>query len=72
VSDVNGEEPATAMLSSVTNDADGGVVATVDDARHGFEDGDRVMFQEVEGMTELNGQVHEIKVYFKNQFKPLK
>ena len=32
-----------------------GVVAAMDEVRHGFEDGDFVTFSEVEGMTELNG-----------------
>ena len=47
------------MVASVTKDADG-VVATQDESRHGFEDGDYIMFSEVEGMTELNG--HEFKI----------
>ena len=32
-----------------------GVVATVDETKHGLEDGDFVTFSEVQGMTELNG-----------------
>lgn len=40
-----------------------GVVTCLDEARHGFENGDYVTFTEVQGMTELNGcQPVEIKV----------
>ena len=66
VSDANGEEPTSAMLANVTNDADGGIVATLDEARHGFEDGDLVTFSEVNGMEELNGTTHEIQVQMKS------
>ncbi|XP_047102553.1 ubiquitin-like modifier-activating enzyme 1 [Schistocerca piceifrons] len=53
VVDVNGESPVSAMIASISKDAEG-LVACVDDARHGFEDGDFVKFSEIEGMTELN------------------
>lgn len=40
-----------------------GVVTCLDEARHGFENGDFVSFSEVQGMVELNGsQPMEIKV----------
>eukprot|EP00048_Salpingoeca_helianthica_P014885 m.224042 g.224042 ORF g.224042 m.224042 type:complete len:1016 (-) comp16384_c0_seq1:92-3139(-) len=56
VTDANGEEPVTAIISSITRDASGvGIVTCLDDARHGLEDGDHVSFAEVEGMTQLNG-----------------
>jgi ubiquitin-activating enzyme E1 len=42
------------MISAVSKDADG-VVACIEDQRHGLEDGDYVTFSEVQGMTELNG-----------------
>lgn len=32
-----------------------GVVTCLDEARHGYEDGDFVSFTEVQGMTEVNG-----------------
>ena len=32
-----------------------GLVTTLDETRHGLEDGDYVTFSEVQGMTELNG-----------------
>ena len=62
VYDTNGEEPISAMVASVTQEAEGGLVATLDEVRHGFEDGDTIKFSEVEGMTELNGTSHKITV----------
>lgn len=55
VLDTNGEEPITAIISSVTRDASGvGIVTCLDEVRHGLEDGDHVTFSEVVGMTQLN------------------
>jgi len=54
VFDTNGEQPLSCMIASVTQEEEG-VVAALDEVRHGFEDGDYVTFSEVEGMTELNG-----------------
>lgn len=54
VFDSNGEQPTSTMIASVTQEEEG-VVAALDEVRHGFEDGDYVTFSEVEGMTELNG-----------------
>ncbi|KAF5286697.1 hypothetical protein FQA39_LY16180 [Lamprigera yunnana] len=55
VVDVNGENPTSAMIASITKDSDGnGVVTCIEDARHGLEDGDHVTFSEIQGMTELN------------------
>ena len=54
VFDTNGEQPLSCMIASVTQEEEG-VVAAMDEVRHGFEDGDFVTFSEVEGMTELNG-----------------
>jgi len=54
VMDVNGEQVLSVMVSAVTKDGDG-IVTCLDEKRHGFEDGDHVSFQEVRGMTELNG-----------------
>jgi ubiquitin-activating enzyme E1 len=53
VSDTNGEQPLTCMVSSVTKE-NPGVVTVTDDTRHGLETGDYVTFREVEGMDELN------------------
>lgn len=46
VYDVNGQNPLSAMIASVTKDKEG-VVTCLDEARHGFEDGDYVTFTEV-------------------------
>jgi len=63
VSDVNGEQPLSAMVSSITKDKEkGGVVTCLDEARHGFEDGDAIKFSEVKGMDEVNDKVFKIEV----------
>lgn len=49
------------MIADVDSE---GVVACLDETRHGFEDGDYVVFSEVQGMPELNDadKPFEIKV----------
>lgn len=54
VIDQTGEEPLEGMVAAVSKDTDG-VVACLEEHRHGLEDGDFVTFSEVQGMTELNG-----------------
>eukprot|EP00291_Cryptomonas_curvata_P023224 CAMPEP_0172160716 /NCGR_PEP_ID=MMETSP1050-20130122/5715_1 /TAXON_ID=233186 /ORGANISM="Cryptomonas curvata, Strain CCAP979/52" /LENGTH=504 /DNA_ID=CAMNT_0012830515 /DNA_START=177 /DNA_END=1687 /DNA_ORIENTATION=- len=54
VTDDNGENPAQAMVSHISQDSPG-LVTTLDEQRHGFEDGDLVTFTEVQGMVEVNG-----------------
>lgn len=54
VQDVTGENPVSTMVASISHD-DVGVVTCLDESRHGLEDGDYVTFEEVQGMTELNG-----------------
>lgn len=62
VTDTNGENPVSAMVGLVTSAADG-VVTTLDEARHGLEDGDYVTFSEIVGMEELNGcEPRKVKV----------
>ncbi|KAK8564704.1 hypothetical protein V6N13_019865 [Hibiscus sabdariffa] len=53
VFDVDGEEPHTGIIASISND-NPGLVSCVDDERLGFQDGDLVVFSEIQGMTELN------------------
>lgn len=62
VLDKDGEMPVSALIDHITK-ANPGVVTCADDQKHGFEDGCKVSFSEVRGMTELNsvGPV-EIKV----------
>ena len=55
VYDKNGENPATAMVTSIEHGVDEALVTVSDDARHGLEDGDCVTFTEIVGMPELNG-----------------
>lgn len=61
VVDVDGEQPLSTMISAINNDALG-TVTTLDEQRHGFEDGMTVTFSEVNGMAEVNGKEFQIKV----------
>ncbi|CAI9778637.1 unnamed protein product [Fraxinus pennsylvanica] len=61
VFDVDGEEPHTGIIASISND-NPALVSCVDDERLEFQDGDLVVFSEVQGMTELNdGKPRKIK-----------
>ncbi|XP_037632219.1 ubiquitin-like modifier-activating enzyme 1 [Sebastes umbrosus] len=62
VLDQDGEKPASAMIQSVSKE-NPGVVFCTPDRQHGFSDGFKVFFSDMQGMTELNrvGPV-EIKV----------
>eukprot|EP00252_Welwitschia_mirabilis_P014821 TRINITY_DN32861_c0_g1_i1.p1 TRINITY_DN32861_c0_g1~~TRINITY_DN32861_c0_g1_i1.p1 ORF type:complete len:1053 (+),score=251.74 TRINITY_DN32861_c0_g1_i1:370-3528(+) len=61
VFDVDGEEPHTGIIASISND-NPALVSCVDDERLEFQDGELVIFTEVEGMTELNdGKPRKIK-----------
>ncbi|CAO1630239.1 unnamed protein product [Sympodiomycopsis kandeliae] len=54
VNDPTGEQPLSGMVVSVADDKEG-LVTTLDETRHGLEDGDYVTFSEVQGMEALNG-----------------
>ena len=61
VVDVDGEEPHTGIIASISND-NPAFVSCVDDERLEFQDGDFVVFSEIKGMTELNdGKPRKIK-----------
>lgn len=61
VVDVDGEEPHTGIIASISND-NPALIACVDDERIEFQDGDLVVFSEVQGMTELNdGKPRKVK-----------
>ncbi|KAL0458496.1 UNVERIFIED_CONTAM: Ubiquitin-activating enzyme E1 2 [Sesamum latifolium] len=61
VFDVDGEEPHTGIIASISND-NPALVACVDDERLELQDGDLVVFSEIQGMTELNdGKPRKIK-----------
>ncbi len=51
--DPTGENPLTGMVTSIDKSADG-LVTTLDETRHGLEDGDYVTFSEVQGLEALN------------------
>ncbi|KAJ4779926.1 ubiquitin-activating enzyme 1 [Rhynchospora pubera] len=53
VQDVDGEELRTGIVASISND-NPALVTCVDDERLEFQDGDLVIFSEVQGMPELN------------------
>ncbi|KAM4582095.1 ubiquitin-like modifier-activating enzyme 1 isoform 2-T2 [Fundulus diaphanus] len=62
VLDRDGEMPATLMIDRITKD-NPGVVICADDQKHGLCDGSKVIFSEIQGMTELNSMAPvEIKV----------
>jgi len=54
VADTNGEEPERHIVTSITQD-NPAAVTVHDESRHGLEDGDEVIFDEIRGMRELNG-----------------
>lgn len=54
--DQTGEPELSGMVVSVARDGEG-LVTTLDETRHGLQDGDYVTFAEVQGMTQLNGCV---------------
>lgn len=61
VFDVDGEDPHTGIIESISND-NPSLVTCVDDERLEFQDGDVVVFSEFRGMTELNdGKPRKIK-----------
>ncbi|KAJ0796013.1 putative ubiquitin/SUMO-activating enzyme E1, THIF-type NAD/FAD binding, ubiquitin-activating enzyme [Helianthus annuus] len=61
VTDVDGEEPHTGIIASISNDKPA-LVTCVDDERLEFQDGDLVIFSEIHGMTELNdGKPRKVK-----------
>ncbi|KAH0464742.1 hypothetical protein IEQ34_004845 [Dendrobium chrysotoxum] len=61
VFDVDGEEPHTGIVASISNDNPAAVYC-IDDERLEFQDGDLVVFSEVDGMNELNdGKPRKVK-----------
>ena len=53
VFDVDGEEPHTGIIASISN-GNPTLVSCVDDERLEFQDGEMVIFSEIHGMNELN------------------
>lgn len=67
VNDTNGETPISVLISGITKEPNG-IVACLEETRHGFEDGDVIRFDDVKGMTELNGKEYKIRVTGLGQF----
>lgn len=65
VIDQTGEEPKTGIVSDLEKD---GTVSTLDDNRHGLEDGDFVKFSEVKGI-EVNEGLYKVEVLGPYAFK---
>uniref|UniRef100_A0A0N5CF83 E1 ubiquitin-activating enzyme n=1 Tax=Strongyloides papillosus TaxID=174720 RepID=A0A0N5CF83_STREA len=61
IDDVNGEHPKEFLIEHIGKDGD---VTTLEGARHGLEDGDYVTFDEINGMTQLNG-IKPLKIVVK-------
>ncbi|OUS47186.1 ubiquitin activating enzyme [Ostreococcus tauri] len=68
VVDVDGEEALTSIVASVSNDFPA-LVTCIEDERVEFQDGQRITFSEVRGMTELNGVTCVVKDVKKHSFK---
>ncbi|XP_028399059.1 ubiquitin-like modifier-activating enzyme 6 [Dendronephthya gigantea] len=61
VVDRTGEEPKEFFISDISK-ANPGVLLTLDNQMHGLEDGDKIEFKEIVGMTALNGTTQTVKV----------
>lgn len=59
VVDPNGESPLSGIVAGIDTS---GLVTALDETRHGFEDGDYVVFSEVQGMEDLNGIEFKVEV----------
>lgn len=59
VVDPNGESPLSGIVAGIDTS---GLVTALDETRHGFEDGDYVVFSEVQGMEDLNGVEFKVEV----------
>lgn len=68
VNDPRGEIPSRFMIEFITN-SEQGIVTCADRASHNLTDGDYVKFEEVSGMTELNGNSYKITVINSYRFK---
>jgi ubiquitin-activating enzyme E1 len=68
VEDQNGDQCKEVIISYV--DRETGNVLTLEDAFHGFEDGDHVTFSEVKGMAELN-DIKPLKITVVSKFTNL-
>lgn len=67
VNDPTGEQPSRFLIAMITN-AENGIVTIGEDESHDLGETDYVRFEEVEGMTELNGKEFPVKVINRRQF----
>ena len=67
VNDPTGEQPSRFLLAFITR-AEKGVVTIAEGETHDLGEGDYVRFEEVEGMTELNGKEFQVEVISQRQF----
>ena len=68
IHDPNGEACQSTIITSISNEEEG-LVTVSDDKRHGFHDGDYVIFREVQGMEEVNENTYKIEVVSPYSFK---
>ncbi|EGR27187.1 ubiquitin-activating enzyme e1, putative [Ichthyophthirius multifiliis] len=61
VQDIDGEQIKQASISSISQDKQAQITVE-DDKKLKFQNGDTVQFQEVQGMTELNGKQFQIEI----------
>uniref|UniRef100_UPI0037E7A066 ubiquitin-like modifier-activating enzyme 6 n=1 Tax=Semicossyphus pulcher TaxID=241346 RepID=UPI0037E7A066 len=67
VSDPTGEEPKEIFIQTITQD-NPGVVSCMDNQPHGLQTGQSVVFREVNGMVELNGNARQVSVLSPHSF----
>uniref|UniRef100_A0A8C5C784 Ubiquitin-activating enzyme E1 C-terminal domain-containing protein n=1 Tax=Gadus morhua TaxID=8049 RepID=A0A8C5C784_GADMO len=67
VSDPTGEEPKEIFIQSITQGSPG-VVTCMDNRPHGLQNGQSVLFREVNGMQELNGSTRPVTVLSPHSF----
>jgi len=68
ITDHNGEQPASLIVASITQE-NPAIVTVVDDARIPWEDGESIVFTEVQGMTQLNdGKARKTKTLSQHTF----
>lgn len=67
VKEPSGQKPTRFLLSHITNDKNG-VVVIGEHEEHGLSNSDHVTFDQVEGMTEVNGKEFPVKVINQNSF----
>lgn len=60
--DKDGEQNRQCIVTSISKEDKGLLVTVHEDKKHLFQDGDHVVFREVEGMTQINDKTFKIQV----------